>query len=113
MLNKDQMMILRCKVCGSFSIPPKYLCTKCGHESPEEYSASGLGRIYTFTTIYVAPELFKNQVPYDIAIFELDEGIRVTGRVEKMYDSPLKIGDSAIFQRKDKFGYWFKIKKNS
>ena len=111
MPNASQMIIMHCKFCGAFHIPPKYLCTKCGEKSVEEYPTSGFGKIYTFTTIYVASELFKNQVPYIIAIVELNVGIRVTARVIREGGSLLKIGDPVNFLKKDDFGYWFKIIK--
>jgi len=109
MSSEHQLMILYCKVCGTFHIPPKYLCTKCGNGSLEKYSASGSGRIYTFTTIYVAPELFKNQAPYDIVIIELSEGIKVTARMKKTNEAPLRVGDPVHFFKKDEIGYWFKM----
>lgn len=109
MSTEGQMVILHCKVCGALHIPPKYLCTKCGHQSLEEYRASGSGRIYTFTTIYVAPESFKDQVPYDIAIVELKEGLRVTARIKKTDGVQLNIGEPVHFFKKDEMGYWFQM----
>ena len=108
MSDENRMVILHCEVCGTFHILPKYLCTKCGHESLKELTTSGTGRIYTFTTIYAAPESFKDQVPYDIAIVELDEGIKVTARIKKMDEAPIKIDDPVRFFKKDEIGYWFK-----
>ena len=108
MSNENQMIILHCEACKTLYIPPKYLCTKCGHEFLKEFAISGRGRIYTYTTIYVAPESFKDQVPYDIVIVELDEGVRVTARIKKMDEAPIKIGDPVQFLKKDEIGYWFK-----
>ena len=39
------------------------------------------GTVYTETVIYLAPEAFVNDVPYQTAIVSLDGGGRVTGRV--------------------------------
>jgi hypothetical protein len=108
MSDENRMIILHCEVCETFYIPPKYFCTKCGYESLKGYTASGAGRIYTFTTIHAAPESFRDQVPYDIAIVELDEGIKVTARVKKMNEGSIKIGDLVRFFKKDEIGYWFK-----
>ena len=109
MLKVDQMFILHCKACGTFYIPPKYLCSRCGHEHLHEYMASGLGKIYTYTTIFVAPESFKDQVPYTIAVVELNEGLKVTARVYKVGKSPIKIGYPVRFLKKDEVGYWFNV----
>jgi uncharacterized OB-fold protein len=39
------------------------------------------GTVYTETVVYLAPEAFANDVPYQVAIVTLEEGTRVTGRV--------------------------------
>lgn len=40
-----------------------------------------IGTIYTETVVYLAPEAFANDVPYQVAIMTLPDGTRVTGRV--------------------------------
>jgi uncharacterized OB-fold protein len=39
------------------------------------------GTIYTETVVYLAPEAFAKDVPYQVAIVTLPDGTRVTGRV--------------------------------
>ncbi|MFN7994240.1 MAG: OB-fold domain-containing protein [Bryobacteraceae bacterium] len=39
------------------------------------------GTIYTETVVYLAPEAFMADVPYQTAIVTLDAGGRVTGRI--------------------------------
>jgi uncharacterized OB-fold protein len=41
----------------------------------------GNGTVYTETLVYSAPEMYVNDVPYQLAIIQLDEGGRVTGRI--------------------------------
>ncbi|HXA05324.1 MAG TPA: OB-fold domain-containing protein [Bryobacteraceae bacterium] len=40
-----------------------------------------IGTVYTETVVYLAPEAFANDVPYQVAIVTLEDGTRVTGRV--------------------------------
>ena len=40
------------------------------------------GTIYTETVVHLAPEAFAKDVPYQVAIVSLEDGSRVTGRVE-------------------------------
>ena len=40
------------------------------------------GTVYTETTVYIAPEALASQAPYQVAIITLDEGKRLTARVE-------------------------------
>jgi uncharacterized OB-fold protein len=40
------------------------------------------GTVYTETVVYSPPEAFAGDAPYQTAIVTLDEGGRVTGRIE-------------------------------
>jgi uncharacterized OB-fold protein len=41
-----------------------------------------MGTVYTETVIYSAPPAFEKDVPYQVAIVTLENGGRVTGRIE-------------------------------
>ena len=41
----------------------------------------GKGTIYTETMVYSPPEMYVNDVPYQLAIIQLEDGKRVTGRI--------------------------------
>jgi uncharacterized protein len=41
----------------------------------------GNGTIYTETVVYSPPEQYVNDVPYQLAIVQLEDGKRVTGRI--------------------------------
>jgi hypothetical protein len=40
------------------------------------------GTVYTETVVYAAPAAFVNEAPYQLVIVTLDDGTRVTGRIE-------------------------------
>jgi uncharacterized OB-fold protein len=42
---------------------------------------NGSGKVLSYTIIHDGPEEFKNQVPYTLALIELDEGARITAQV--------------------------------
>jgi len=54
----------------------------------------GSGTVYTETVVYSPPEAYVNDVPYQLAIVELESGRRVTGRVE---GDRVHIGDRVTF----------------
>ncbi len=71
-----------------------YLCPKCNwsdffeiktcprcHNEMKESSLSGRGKVATFTVIRYPPKGFEKQVPYIVALIDLDEGPRVIGRI--------------------------------
>ena len=41
-----------------------------------------MGTVYTETIVYTAPPAFEKDAPYQVAIVNLDDGKRVTGRIE-------------------------------
>ena len=44
----------------------------------EDYQFSGRGEIYSFTTVYEAPEEYEEFVPYVVALVRLEEGPLIT-----------------------------------
>lgn len=58
----------------------------------EQYTFSGLGEVYSFTTLLEPPEGFEEQAPYTLALIKLDEGPLITAQLTDL-DSPVQIGD--------------------
>ena len=54
----------------------------------------GSGTVYTETVVWSPPEAYVNDVPYQLAIIELEGGRRVTGRRE---GERAQIGDRVLF----------------
>ena len=54
----------------------------------------GPGVVYTETVIYSPPQAYVNDVPYQLAIIELDAGGRLTGRID---GDRAMIGDKVAF----------------
>lgn len=100
--------VVRCSQCRNFLIPPAYVCRKCGATDLEDTEIEGRGTIYTHTTIRVAPESLKDQVPYTIVIVEIAPGVKVSGRLESASGQrPVRIGQPVRFVREDEHGLWF------
>jgi uncharacterized OB-fold protein len=57
-------------------------------------SNPGNGIVYTETVVYSPPEAYVNDVPYQLAIVELEGGRRLTGRIE---GDRAQIGDRVSF----------------
>lgn len=82
----------KCKNCGRISFPPRQICPHCGGRNFERTRLSDQGKIVTFTTIRVAPTQYSSQVPYSIAIVELNEGVRITTQVVDCKPEDLEVG---------------------
>lgn len=72
-----------CTACGMLRFYPKPLCPSCHAPGTEKAGVVGEGTLYTFSVVYRAPtKELKDETPYIIALVDLDEGARVTGRLE-------------------------------
>lgn len=54
----------------------------------------GSGTVYTETIVYSPPEAYVNDVPYQLAIVQLENGRRLTGRID---GERAQIGDRVSF----------------
>jgi uncharacterized OB-fold protein len=54
----------------------------------------GAGTVYTETLIYAAPEQFVKDAPYQLTIIALDDGSRLTARID---GDRVAIGDKVDF----------------
>ena len=70
---------LKCRDCSGSIIPPNAVCPACGSSRLESHSFSKKATLKTFTIIRVGPTGF--QVPYIVALAELEEGPWVMGNV--------------------------------
>ena len=76
-----RLVVQRCVVCGARQLYPRDRCLKC-RGAVEWIEASGRGTVYSFTVIrqnYTRP--FRDQIPYVVALVDLEEGPRVMTNV--------------------------------
>lgn len=82
----------RCKGCGKVWFPPRLICAACGKKEFEAVTLSDAGKVKTFTIIRVGPSDLCDEVPYPIAIVELDDGVLIQCQVADCAPEDLKIG---------------------
>ncbi len=90
----------RCAECGKLSLEARGLCPFCGSQGGSAVSLSGRGRLLSWTVIRVAPARYAAEAPYTVGILDLEEGVRVTGRIEGDPDA-LAIGQAVAFSATD------------
>lgn len=109
----------KCETCGKTFFPRRSVCPKCRRKGKlSELQFSGKGKVYSFTEVTAPPEGFEDQVPYILAVIELDEGARLTGQIVDAHKDDVKMGSRVervfrIIQRNDPEGlvhYGFKFK---
>jgi uncharacterized OB-fold protein len=79
----EPIAVLRCADCGRIDSPGRAVCAGCLSTRLEPDRVAGSGRLATWTTIRRAPTRFRDEAPYEVAVVDLDAGLRVTGRLAR------------------------------
>lgn len=80
-LAQGELRIQRCDACSRAVFYPRSLCPHCYSEKLSWIVAIGRGTIYSYTVAHQAFGAFAADVPFVIAIVELEEGVRMMSRV--------------------------------
>jgi uncharacterized OB-fold protein len=74
----NRLRLQQCENCARFVYYPRSLCPYCHTTALVWRDVSGLGRIYSYTVSRrpAGPD-FESQVPYVVALVQLDEGPRM------------------------------------
>lgn len=98
---RKELLLQKCDLCGRFRFYPRPLCPHCFSEQAHWVKASGRGAVYSYTVTHqnLAPG-FAEEVPYVLAIVELEEGVRMTSNIVGCRPEEVSIGMSvqAVFQ---------------
>ncbi len=94
------LLLRRCQACSTFMSPTGGIgtplrprCASCFSADVEWAPASGRGALYSFALMHqVYDPAFADEVPYNIAVVELDEGVRMTTNVIGCANAELWIG---------------------
>ena len=91
-LKDGRLMGSKCKKCGYSTFPPRADCPECMSGDFEFIEYTGKGTIHTYSTIAAAPTGFESEVPYTVAVVDLEEG----GRLVAWLGDTLPAGDAKI-----------------
>jgi hypothetical protein len=81
-----------CEKCGSKIFPPRDICPDCEAPAKTPFTFSGLGEVYSYSTVYNAPEGYEENLPYTVALVKLDEGPMVTAQLTDIDPGNISVG---------------------
>ena len=81
-----------CDKCGTRLFPPRDVCLECEAPAKELFTFTGVGEVYSYTTIYDAPAGFEQYAPYTVALVKLDEGPLLTAQLTDIDPENVAIG---------------------
>jgi len=95
-LAAGRLQFQRCNACGHAWLPPRGECPECLREDWVWRTASGRAKLVSWVVFHLAYHpAFKDRVPYNVAVVELEEGPRLVSNVvgggELAIDRPLSL----------------------
>ncbi len=88
-----RFVIQRCKDCGEHQFYPRGVCSHCLSSDLEWNEASGQGTVYSYSVNHRAPHPgFADNLPFVLAIVELDEGPRMMTNIVDCEPEAVTIG---------------------
>jgi len=90
---QGKLLVQHCSDCNCNIFFPKKVCPECWSENLTWIESSGRAKVYTFTVMrdMVEPK-FMADLPYVIAMVDLDRGIRMTTRIVNCKHENVAIG---------------------
>jgi uncharacterized protein len=91
-----ELRLQKCTECGHWRFPPSSVCPACLSEVYTWEATSGRGRVWSWIVMhqkYFAA--FEDDLPYNVALVELDEGPRLMSTVVP-YDPSAMSCDAAV-----------------
>ena len=97
LLNNGEFKIQQCFDCEKSVFYPRMICPHCGSARLEWSNTRGLGTVYSTTIVRAKPESGGD---YNIALIDLDEGVRMMSVVEQVFPGEVYIGQRVRAQVK-------------
>jgi uncharacterized OB-fold protein len=92
-LCRHELIYQCCRACKNSFAPYQPVCPACWSEDVLPQQSTGLGKVYTFSVVHRAPmPSFRPDLPYAVAIVELDEKFFVTTNIVDCPIDALHIG---------------------
>lgn len=88
-LDAGRFLIQRCGACARHVYYPREVCPHCGSSALELVAPAGTGTVHATTTVRRKPDAGGD---LNVALIELDEGVRLMSRVEGVAPTAVAIG---------------------
>ena len=90
---RGQLVIQQCALCQEYQFYPRGICAHCWTEDVHWVAATGRGTVWTYTVTYQnRTPGFAEEVPYVLALVELEEGVRLFTNIIECNPQEVRIG---------------------
>ena len=88
---RGELTFQRCRDCNGITFIPQPACTHCLSSNLGWETSSGKGAIYSWTVVW-RPQTPAFEIPYAIAIVDVDEGYQMMSNIIHIDPAKLAIG---------------------
>lgn len=89
---EHELWLPQCRECGKTYFYPRGICPGCFSRDTTWVRSSGRGTLYSFSIVHRAPApIFRDSVPYVVAIVELEGGARLPTNLVGVDPDPEKV----------------------
>ena len=90
---RHEFVAQRCTACGYIHLPPGPACTNCLSPDQAWVPLSGKGSIYSYGIYHQQWHPgFADDIPYNVALIDLDEGLQIISQVVECENDALGCG---------------------
>jgi len=81
-LRQERLLVQRCGSCGKAQLYFRAVCHVCWSRDLAHEQSPGLGTVYSYSVVHqIGQAALRAEVPYALALIDLDEGPRILSRV--------------------------------
>jgi uncharacterized OB-fold protein len=92
---RGELRMQKCGACGHIRYPVALVCPKCLSPEAEWTPLSGRGTVFSYVVFHqVYNAGFRDEVPYNVALIQLEEGPRLFSNVVGAANAEVKVGDA-------------------
>ena len=90
---RGELLIQKCDRCGEYQFYPRGICANCWDTEIACVKATGKGTVWTYTVTHQNRTTgFVEDVPYVLALVELDEGVKMFTNIVQCEPREVTIG---------------------
>lgn len=88
---RGELLAQKCLDCGGLTFIPQLACSHCFSSKLEWAKGSGRGSVYSYTVVW-RPQTPSFEVPYVVAIVELEDGYQILTNIVDCDPSQVHVG---------------------
>ena len=89
---QHRLVVQECAACGTRRYPATTYCPACRSDASRWIESGGTGKVFSWVVVHhpVPKEAYAGDVPYVVALIDLDEGVRMVSNIVEIAPSAIQ-----------------------